>query len=143
MPGEPWLAERQCELETGLARLTDLQQRAADRVDIADAEIVLVHAVDGQILAHRAGDEARREIGKSGRPVGIARRWIGVDRFFGAAMDRQISLVIAIEPEAPALIGPDTALLMNALGTRSGPSGAIRPTRSEAMRTVTGSGRPE
>ena len=50
---------------TGDARLGDLEQRVADPVAVADADLVVGQALDGEVLAELAGGESSRPSSRS------------------------------------------------------------------------------
>src|SRR5690606_28067315 len=80
----------------GLASLRDLQQRAAEAPDVADADIGLSNAEGGDVLA-----EGRRlRCDTLGRPCGVVVAGIMVDGLFRPAMAFGVALVVAGKAEA-------------------------------------------
>ncbi len=53
------------------ARLSDLDQRLAPAVDVANKHVVFGHSVRRQILAKRRGAKQRRLLGELANPISI------------------------------------------------------------------------
>ena len=83
----------------GDARLRHLEQRAADPVAVADADLGVGQALDGEILAELAVNEV--VAAKLSLPVAIGLDLIDEDRAMLAAMAGEIALAIPVEVEPP------------------------------------------
>jgi hypothetical protein len=82
----------------GDARLGDLEQRRADPVAVADADLVVGEPVDGQILAELA--EVEGFAPKHFLPVMVRSDLIDEDRAMLAAMRGEIALCVAVDVQA-------------------------------------------
>lgn len=65
-------------------------------MDVAHADVALVHAGDGEVLAHRPGIESQRR--KLRRPRGVMTARITIHGFFRAAVHGEIGLGVAVQP---------------------------------------------
>src|SRR3546814_11661033 len=76
-----------------------LDQRAAETVAIAEAHIALDHPVGREILPECARRGEQRVRTERVGPEGIMIARIMVDRLVGAAVDRQVGLLVARDAE--------------------------------------------
>ncbi|MGA8194274.1 MAG: hypothetical protein WB902_12975, partial [Acetobacteraceae bacterium] len=79
----------------GVARLTDLDDGAADPKSIADTDLVIGEALDCEVLAEIPGHEIRPS--KIARPVAVGIELVDHKRTLLAAMAAEVALAVAIE----------------------------------------------
>src|SRR5581483_7426991 len=94
----PRLVRADADAITGYTRLSDLEQRAADLIAVADANSVVQQSFDGEILAELSVDE----IGPLQLilPVAIRFDLVDEDGPLLAAMAAQITLTVSVQIEA-------------------------------------------
>ena len=83
----------------GDARLRHLEQRAADPVSVADADLRVGQAIDSEILAELAVSEVVSA--ELSLPIAVRVDLIDEDRTMLATMAREIALTIPVEVEPP------------------------------------------
>jgi hypothetical protein len=115
-PGGLREAHRGIELEAREARLADRQLAVGKAQHVADEDVALEQALDGQVLAERAGSERLVPGGDPGlRPHGlperIVRDGIGVQRLGEAAVHRRVGLLVAFQAQRPHRDAPGSAAL--------------------------------
>ena len=89
----------------GDARLGDLEDRGADPVAVADADLVVAQSLDREVLAELAVDEVASS--ELALPVPVGVDLVDEDRALLAAVPGQIALTVAVdvEPAHPARAG--------------------------------------
>jgi hypothetical protein len=120
------IAELQAELEAGKPRLGDLEPDGADAPVLADLHCRQVEPRHGQVLAEGSGTELAPELRL---PPGDVLARVGVDSLVGAAVERAVDLLVAVEVHATRRDRPGDRLLPDrgldgAVAARDGPPAA-------------------
>jgi hypothetical protein len=92
------LLQPHADLEAGHPRLRDFEHRRADPIAVADADLIVGHALDGEVLA----EVARRQIdaAEEPRPVLVRGPVIDVDGAMLTTVADEIGLAVAVHIEA-------------------------------------------
>ena len=101
----------------GDARLGHLEDRAADLVAIADADLVVAESFDGEVLAELSVDEVVSS--ELALPVPIRVDLVDEHRTLLAAVPRQIALTVAVDVEPADPAGPGHGVLEDPREDRS------------------------
>src|SRR5207302_10924677 len=83
------------DLVTGCPRLADLDDRAADLVDVAEADAPLVLAADREVLAQPARPHLLDA--QLAPPVRVMVRGVAEDGHLGTSVDAGVSLAVALD----------------------------------------------
>ena len=92
---------RRVELEARKPRFADRELAVRETQQVTHAGVAFQQAFDSEVLTHRAAREVRRQLGKFGRPEGVARRRIGIDCFLGPAMHAEVGLFVTGKSQWP------------------------------------------
>ena len=95
----PGLVQADADAKAGHARLRDLEDRVADLVAVADANLVVSEPLHGEVLAELAVDEVVSL--QLLLPVAIRLDLVDEHRAVLAAVGGSIGLVVAVDVDAP------------------------------------------
>ena len=96
--GHRGLAHPDADAVAGHARLGDLEERLADAVAVADADLVVGEPVDGEVLAELAVDEVVAS--ELALPVPVGLDLVDEHRAMFAAVREPVGLVVAVDVDA-------------------------------------------